>query len=91
MLKHKCKFVNDWESAKFNERWLKHYRWDLEVALDRQKGTMVHPGSEYREVNIVEELWRRHELWPKMRRILEEGVDYPLEEISEEERKNDLM
>ena len=51
---------------------------------------MVHPGSEFREVSVVEELWRRHELWPKMRRILEEGVEYPLEDISEEERKNDL-
>ena len=26
MLKYKCRFINDWESAKFNERWLKHYR-----------------------------------------------------------------
>ena len=35
MLNRKYKFVNVWELAKFNERWLKHYRWDLELAQDR--------------------------------------------------------
>ena len=87
---HKCKFADEWEAAKFNERWLRHYKWSLEDAIGRQEGTMIHPGSEFRQVEVVEELWRNHVLWSKMREIIQGGVDYPLDDISEEERKTDL-
>ena len=87
---HKYKFADEWEAAKFNEKWLRHYRWSLEEAIGRQKGTMVHPGSEFRQVEVVAELWQNHALWPKMKEIIEGGVNYPLEDIPEEERKTDL-
>lgn len=37
MRQHKCKFENDTVSAEHNGKWLKHYKWDLEKALERQK------------------------------------------------------
>ena len=90
MLKHKCRFRDDWESAELNEKWFKHYRWDLVKAVDRQKGTIAHPGSEFREMSVVEELWKDHESWTKMKSIMTDGVDYPLVDIVEEDRRNDL-
>ena len=69
---------------------LKHYRWDLVKAVDRQKGTIAHPGSEFREMSVVEELWKDHESWTKMKSIMTDGVDYPLVDIVEEDRRNDL-
>ena len=90
MREHKCVFEDNMGAAEVNAKWLKYYKWDLEEAIRRQKGTMVHPGSEFRDVEVVEELWRRHEYWPKMRSIMKNGIDYPLEQLTEEERKGDL-
>ena len=55
MRSHKCRFADEWEAAKFNEKWLRHYKWDLEEAIRRQEGTMVHPGSEFRSVELMED------------------------------------
>ena len=91
MRQHKCKFENDTRSAEHNGQWLKHYKWDLEKALTRQKGTMLETGSEFREVEILEPLWSRHKFWPNMKKIVTEGLTYPLEEIPDETRKEDLL
>ena len=52
---------------------------------------MIDPGSEFRDENTIRELWENHENWPKMEKIISSGVEYPLEEISEEEREKDLL
>ena len=52
---------------------------------------MMETGSEFREVEVLEPLWQRHKFWPNMKKIVTEGLTYPLEEISEETRKEDLQ
>ena len=87
---HKARFENTAEAAVHNARWLKHYQWDLPRALIRQKGTIMEPGSEFRDWETLEPLWVAHRHWPKMKEIISKGVNYPLDPITEEERQADL-
>ena len=87
---HRCRFEDNVEAAEFNARWLKHYRWDLSEAIEKQKGTMLEPGSEFRKWETVKSLWERHTNCDKLREILMNGLTYPLEKLSEEQRKDDL-
>ena len=48
MKRHKCKFENNKQAASFNGKWLKHYKWDLQLALTKQRGAMLETGSEFR-------------------------------------------
>ena len=47
------------------------------------KGTMLETGSKFREVKLLEPLWSRHKFWPNMKKIVTEGLTYPLEDISD--------
>ena len=91
MKDHKCIFENTTNAASHNGRWLKHYKWDLTNALTKQAGTMIDPGSEFRSKEVLKELWGQHKHWSKMEQIISVGLEYPLEEISEEDRKKDLV
>ena len=51
----------------------------------------MDPGSEFRNQEILNELWNKHEHWPKMMRIILLGLDYPLVETLEEDTKKDLV
>ena len=90
MKRHKCKFDNNKQAAKMNGKWLKHYKWDLEFALTKQKGTMLETGSEFGDVATLEPLWEHHNHWHKMKEIVTTGLTYPLTDIPETERKEDL-
>ena len=76
--------MNNQEAAKFNTKILNKYRYDFEAALKREKGTMLQPGSEFRDANNIEQLFQAHKLWPKMKDIVKNGVTYRLNELSEE-------
>ena len=90
MKQHKCKCEETTGAASFNTKWIEHYKWDLTEALARQAGTMIDPGSEFRDQKILHELWESHEHWPKMKDMISNGLTYPLAEITEEERNTDL-
>ena len=50
---HKYKFENNRDAAKFNTHTLKKYKFDFEVALQKEESTMLESGSEFRtEENI---------------------------------------
>ena len=87
---HKCRFENTMAAARFNAKWMKHYGWDLKKALEKQKGTMLSPGSEFREAEKVRRLWGKHPNWKKLKEIITDGVTYPLEDLPEDKRKEDL-
>ena len=90
MMMHKVRFDNTAEAAKHNAKWLKHYKWDFTHALTKQKGTMMEPGSEFRHHSILKPLWESHPHWEKLKEIVTKGVNYPLETITEKDRKTDL-
>ena len=58
--------------------------------MEKQKGTMLDPGSEFRDEAELAPIWGRHEYWDQMREITFGGVSYPLSEVTEEERVEDL-
>ena len=87
---HKYRFENTRDAAKFNTKLLKRHKYDLEVALEKEDGTMLEPGSEFRAVEQIESLFQKHELWPKMQSIVDKGITYQLDSITEKERRADL-
>ena len=88
--RHKVKFENTKRAAEYNAKLLKHCKHNLTTLLKKEKGTMIQPGSEFRLASDIEPLFRHHKLWKKMKKIVEEGVDYPLEEVPNETIKQDL-
>ena len=57
MKQHKCIFKDTEAAAKHNSKWLKHYHWDLERAIEHQKGTMLETGSEFRQAETIQPLF----------------------------------
>ena len=51
---------------------------------------MLEPGSEFRASTTLQSLFEDHEHWDKMRDIICNGVSYPLEDLPEQTRKEDL-
>ena len=62
----------------------------MDRALTKSKGTMLDPGSEFRKSDALDTLFRHHEQWPRMKEIISKGVTYPLEELPEHLRQEDL-
>lgn len=54
MRQHKCKFETNIKAATHKKKLLKHYKWDLEEALKRQRGTMMETASEFQEIEVLE-------------------------------------
>ena len=90
ILPHKYRFENTREAAKHNTKLLKNSRYDFVRAMKKEVGTIMEPGSEFRSHTILAPLFAQHQHWPAMREIISKGVQYNLEDISEEERKTDL-
>ena len=84
------KFSNSREAAKDNAKLLKSCRYDFEKAIKKGKGTMLEIGSEFRSAKKLKKLFNKHETWPKMEKMLTEGVAYKLEDLPETVSKKDL-
>ena len=91
MLPHKYNFMNNREAAKFNTKLLKRERYDLTKVLGKAKGTMMEPGSEFREKDKLEKLFQHHEHWKKMEAIISTGLDYPLTDLPDKVLKEDVI
>ena len=87
---YKYIFENTRDAAKFNTGLLKKYKYNFTQALDEEQGTMLEPGSEFRSSTTLQSLFEDHEHWDKMRDIISNGVSYPLEDLPEQTRKEDL-
>ena len=70
---------------------MKKDRYDLTKALTRAKGTMMEPGSEFRGKETLEHLFRHHEHWGEMSKIISKGSDYPLTDLPEKILKADVV
>ena len=90
MKQQKFRFEDGRDAAKYNTKILKQCKYDFEIALQKEKGTMLEPGSEFREPHLLEPIFQHHEHWIKMKKFITEGVTYNLEEVSEEDRRRDL-
>ena len=84
---HKCKFENIELASRQITGCLKQYKWDLRTLIDKHSRTILGPGSEFLEEEVLQSRWECHEYWPKMRQMISSGVDYPLDEMSAEDQK----
>jgi hypothetical protein len=78
------------EAAEKNFCLLKKYGLDLSRAIDAQKSSPLSYGSEFKPPHVLKCIYRNHPLWPRMEQLLINGSQWPLVEISEEDREADL-
>ena len=74
------------EAASHNWSVLKKHDRSLSRALEAQGGSPLQPGSEFRDLSLLEPTLGRHPLWPRFRSILDSGSDWALDPVSDESR-----
>ena len=84
------RFTVDSSAAEHNLSILEDFDLDLQRAIHAVGGTTLQPGSEFKPSDILESIFAPHPLWGSMKETLDNGIFYPLTDISEEERMNDL-
>lgn len=84
------RFSWDKAAATHNLKVLEQYDMDLERALRSQPFSSLTFGSEFRPVPVLEPLFGRHPLWPRVRTYLLQGVQHPVSPIAEVDRLHDL-
>jgi hypothetical protein len=58
----------------------------MNIYLQSQQGTFIAFGSEFRPTWVLKPLLCHHPNWPKLKKILEEGSNWPLSPITKEDR-----
>jgi hypothetical protein len=74
------------EAAIHNREILQKHGNSLNTYLQSQQGTFIAFGSEFRPTWVLEPLLCHHPNWPKLKKILEEGSNWPLSPITKEDR-----
>ena len=74
------------EAAAHSWSVLKKCDRSLSRALEAQGGSPLQPGSELRDLSLLEPILGRHPLWPRFRSILDSGSDWALDPVSDESR-----
>jgi hypothetical protein len=83
-------FQMDKESAQNNFLFLERHKLDLSKALRAQQGSPLDYGSEFKPVEALECLFGLHPNWKRMKKILEKGSEWPMDELDPESRLSDL-
>ena len=78
-----CKFKLNKESAAKNFCILKKYGKDLGKAIKAQSKSPLGYGSEFRPTSNLDNIFNRHPNWSRMKDILENGSNCPLEDLEE--------
>ena len=84
------KFERTYEAAQHNSRIILDNGGDLETLLSSLSYSFTHYGSEFRAVDLLEELLSSNNKWSDLKLIVNKGVDYEMDEINEEDRKMDI-
>ena len=87
------KFEASKEAAAYNLAHLRQHNFDLLESVVNTPTTkhVLCYGSEFKSTAALEQLLQRHPRWQAMKDKLENGASFPAEEISEQERVNDLV
>jgi len=75
---HRFQFENSRKAAKFNTKLIKYTDYDFQKCVNKQKQTILTPGSEFRDIQKIRKLLQYHEDWPEIRNIISIGCDYKL-------------
>jgi hypothetical protein len=77
-------------AAAHNASVLQAFDFDLNRVILNQHPSQISYGSEFHPSCVLERLLIDHPLWPRLKRILDEGASFPLQDISEPIRQIDL-
>ena len=91
MSKPDISFEFNSEAAHKNYLTMKKHDFDMQRLIESQVNTPMYYGSEFRETKLLEPLLVRHPNWSHLKSILENGSDWNLEDLDEEQRKADLL
>jgi len=90
--RHKFRFENTRNAAKSNTKIIKKFKYDFVKACQHQRKSIANPGTEFRSIHNLSQLFQHHEDWSELKSIIEKGCDYKLDEIvNEKTRKEDLL
>jgi len=84
------RFDTSVETQTHNDNMLKHFNYNLNATILAQTNSQVMFGSEFKEPHVLEELLCDHPNWKQLKSILLSGAEFPLNDISHEERSHDL-
>ena len=59
-------------------------------AIKQNQNSPIVPGSEFRPASQLEPVLHLHPNWPEFKRLINEGSDWPVANISEDDRKADV-
>ena len=79
------------DSAIHNWKVIEKYNKNFVNALESQHKTQLSYGSEFRPTNLLRLIFGRHPLWSNLKEQLENGINYPIDELDFESRKKDLI
>jgi hypothetical protein len=81
----------DLESAEMNYIILmKKHQGSLKQAFDANKDSLLGMGSEFRKISTVEQIFKHHPIWPRMKSILTNGSHWLLEPLDKDLQKADV-
>jgi hypothetical protein len=74
------------DAAVHNMNLLQYHGNDLQNYILANRGTFISFGSEFRKPSVLEPLLLHHPNWPRFQLLLEQGSQWPLEELQNEDR-----
>ena len=75
------------KAAKWNDKVLAEFNWDLDRAIMSDPNSPLHPGSEWRPVELLDPIFSWHPAWASARKWMYQGASYPLKPIPENIRQ----
>ena len=91
MVPPKFKFKASLESAYYNYTLLSENKFDLHSLLNTPEGVSVTSyGSEFKSPDNLKVLFNHHPRWPQLKKILNQGSNWAMNEIQEPIRKEDV-
>ena len=84
------RFKRTHEAAHHNSKMILENGGNLETLLSSLSYSFTHYGSEFREVDLLEELLSSKNKWSDLKSIVNKGVDYEMDEINEDDHKLDI-
>ena len=79
------------EAAQKNFLLLLKHDFNMDKALKFQRGIPLEYGSEFRCVEVHEELFGRHPNWGHLEQMLQRGLEWPMEELNTKTQHKDLL
>lgn len=80
-------YENTERAAAHNTKILEDHEWDMEKAIKAVNNTILEPGSEFRPIVDLEDIFKHHVSWEKFKVIATDGVKYKFEDDIEYDEK----